>query len=518
MLKQRHPVFFELPAGLSTGNQLSPANPDDARFQTRSLWSNLKDYWPHRQPRRKVARLAGLLPRPGFHDLGMESRRAERFLAWPNLLDTNFGRRRPAAGYTRRFCRSGKQLISTFSCCLALSLPAEAAQLTDLHFTGYIRTGVGGNSKGGTQSCFQLPGAHSKYRLGNECEQWSELALEQGIKFTDGSTLSAMVMGGFYNPYGHTPKFKDSNEHGGGRSRIQQMFIKWANMPILNGGNFWLGRRYYKRNDIHMTDFYYWNQSATGFGIDEVPIGYLRYSYVFSRKDNYDQEPYINRHDFNVAGFKTNPGGEVEVGLSYIQKPDSSNSHNGWAISAQHKQLDVLGTGTNTFALQYGRGPGTGLGYTGDPTLGESNKSWRLVEHMVWQITPRFSGQLQVVYQKDIRTDGDDQRWLSTGIRPIYAFTEHFKLQGEIGRDQIKAPDGTRKLTKFTIAPTWAFGGMDFWARPELRLYYTYASWNKAAQRAADVSHPDTALSSTGEFGTDRHGSNFGVQFEYWWK
>ncbi|MCY1511545.1 Maltoporin [compost metagenome] len=82
----------------------------------------------------------------------------------------------------------------------------------------------------------------------------------------------------------------------------------------------------------------------------------------------------------------------------------------------------------------------------------------------------------------------------------------------------MEAPGGTRKLTKFTIAPTWSPAGPGFWERPEIRLYYTYASWNEAAQRAASQLSAGSALSDTGAFGDALHGSNFGVQLEYWWK
>lgn len=51
-----------------------------------------------------------------------------------------------------------------------------------------------------------------------------------------------------------------------------------------------------------------------------------------------------------------------------------------------------------------------------------------------------------------------------------------------------------------------------------IRLYYTYAQWNEAAQRAANEFNPGSALSDTGSFGNALHGSNFGVQVEYWWK
>ncbi|MNF71650.1 Maltoporin precursor [compost metagenome] len=391
----------------------------------------------------------------------------------------------------------------------AVSGPAQAVE-----FTGYVRAGAGGADEGGTQSCFQLPGAQSKYRLGNECEQYMELDLRQDlVKLDDGSTISVEGMAQLYNEYGHTPEFTGDY----GFARMNQMYAEWSDMPLLNGGSLWAGRRFYKRNDIHISDFYYWNQSATGFGLDEVKIGDLKYSYVFSRKDSYFQDPYINRHDFNVGGLQSNPGGEVEVGVSYIDKPDSTDAHSGWAVSAQHKQQAFLG-GVNTFALQYGRGPGTGLGYTGDPTLDSGNRSWRVVEFFDWQMTPRFGGQFEVVYQKDTRPDGADQDWLSVGVRPVYALNEQFKLVVELGHDQVDAPDGTRKLSKFTVAPTWSPAGPGFWQRPELRVYYTYASWNEAAQRAASQMAAGSALSDSGAFGDALHGSNFGVQLEYWWK
>ncbi len=395
--------------------------------------------------------------------------------------------------------------------CVALMLPLPSHAL---EFTGYLRTGVGGADGGGTQSCFQLPGAPAKYRLGNECEQLAELDLRQDLfKPGDGSTISAEGMAQLFNDYGHSPEF--SGEHG--YSRMVQLYAEWSDMPALGGGSFWAGRRYYKRKDIHISDFFYWNQSATGFGLDSVAIGDLKYSYVFSRKDNVFQDPYINRHDFNVAGFQTNPGGELELGVSYLDKPDSTDAHSGWSVHGQHKQKPFLG-GLNTFVLQYGRGPGTALGFTGDPTLDNSNQSWRVVEFFDWQVTPHFGGQFEIVYQKDKRTDGDDQNWLSVGVRPVYAFTDQFKLITELGRDQVEAPGGTRKLTKFTVAPTWSPAGPGFWQRPELRFYYTYARWNEAAQRAASQLAAGSALSDTGAFGDALHGSNFGVQLEYWWK
>ena len=399
--------------------------------------------------------------------------------------------------------------ICIASLCLLAPLSANA-----LEFAGYLRSGVGNSLNGGKQSCFKLPGAEAKYRLGNECEQYAELELRQDVySFDDGSVLSVDGMASLYNKYDRQLTFQGDN----GSARLPQLYAQWSNLPGLNGGSLWAGRRYYKRNDIHISDFYYWNQSATGAGIEDVLIGGLKYSYALSRKDNLYQENYVTRHDFNVAGFNTNPGGELELGLSYLDKPERTDAHSGWAITAQHVQSDFLG-GKNKFAVQYGEGSGTGLGYTGDFRLDNSSKRYRIVEFFDWQVTPRFGGQVEAVYQKDFRPDGGNQEWLSLGVRPTYAISEQFKLVTELGHDQVKAADGTRKLSKFTFAPTWSPKGPGFWTRPEVRLYYTYASWNAAAQRAANEFDAGSALSDSGAFGSARHGSNAGLQVEYWWK
>ena len=399
--------------------------------------------------------------------------------------------------------------ICIASLCLLAPLSASA-----LEFAGYLRSGVGNSLNGGKQSCFKLPGAEAKYRLGNECEQYAELELRQDVySFDDGSVLSVDGMASLYNQYDRQLTFQGDN----GAARLPQLYAQWSSLPSLNGGSLWAGRRYYKRNDIHISDFYYWNQSATGAGVEDVLIGGLKYSYALSRKDNLYQENYVTRHDFNVAGFNTNPGGELELGLSYLDKPERTDAHSGWAITAQHVQSEFLG-GKNKFAVQYGEGSGTGLGYTGDFRLDNSSKRYRVVEFFDWQVTPRFGGQIEAVYQKDFRPDGGNQEWLSLGVRPAYAISEQFKLVTELGHDQVKAADGTRKLSKFTFAPTWSPKGPGFWTRPEVRLYYTYASWNAAAQRAANELDAGSALSDTGAFGTARHGSNAGLQVEYWWE
>ena len=285
-------------------------------------------------------------------------------------------------------------------------------------------------------------------------------------------------------------------------------------MPALYNGSLWAGRRFYKRNDIHISDFY-WNQSATGAGVEDMEIGGLKYSYAFSRKDSVFQKDYVTRHDFNVGGFDSNPGGELEFGLSYLDKPSRDDANSGWAVTVQHVQSDFLG-GKNTLALQYGEGPGTGLGYTGDVTLDNSAKSWRVVEYFDWQLTPASAASSRWSTRKTSATTA--ATGLVVGGRASGLCVQRAVQARRRGRSR---PDRCHRwhaqVEQVHHRADRSPAGPGFWARPEFRLYYTYASWNDAAQRAANVMAEGSALSDTGAFGNARHGSNFGVQVEHWW-
>ena len=89
-----------------------------------------------------------------------------------------------------------------------LLIPAANA----LETTGYFRTGLGDSSGSDSMRCFKLQGAQSKYRLGNECEQYGELALKQNVfNLDDGSAIGVYGMGSFFNKYDRTPTFNGDN-------------------------------------------------------------------------------------------------------------------------------------------------------------------------------------------------------------------------------------------------------------------------------------------------------------------
>ncbi len=109
----------------------------------------------------------------------------------------------------------------------------------------------------------------------------------------------------------------------------------------------------------------------------------------------------------------------------------------------------------------------------------------RLLDVLTIQPTDWLSTQVALVWQRDKNNSPSAGDWYSAGTRVSLAFTEHAKLLGEVGHDRLRPKNGAddRMLTKVTGAIAIA-AAKGFWARPELRLFYTWALWNKTAAGA----------------------------------
>jgi maltoporin len=401
----------------------------------------------------------------------------------------------------------------------AVATPAPTPAPTpppSFQFFPYFRSTLA-NAEGGRRARpFILPGAPAKYRLGNEPEHYGEFTFIGNHTLNNGMTLSAVTMVALNGQVNRFPFLADIDKSS--NRSFAQAYVQATNVPGLEGARLWAGRIYYRRVDIHINDFFYWNPSGQGVGIENLKLGRLRYSYAFFDKEagvQGDRPDLSDRHDFQVSGITTNANGELQLGLSYVQGK-GSGSHNGWSLTAQHRQSKVLG-GTFRSAVQYGVGPGSGYAglaaQAGDITQDSSSRSFRVINLLTRESSPHFNTQVAAVYQHNRRTSDNVQEWISLGARPVYAFSDHFKLALEVGHDLVKPYTGdTRTLTKITLAPILS-KGRGFYDRPELRFFVTYARWNEAAQDAADVG---SALSTTGPYGNDRDGLTFGVHLEWW--
>jgi len=429
---------------------------------------------------------------------------------------------------------------------------AEASrkpQFGDLSTHGYFRGGFGASNQKGRQTCFALPlegGLLSKYRLGNECEVWAEMELSTVVYAgADGSVGSLHFGPTAFIPtsyIGYSPTGVTSSDLGspstGATVAFPNLYADIKGIPWLYGGTAWIGTRYYKRESIYISDFFYWNPSGVGGGIEDINLSKdLRLSYgAFAVDGQPNGSPQLPmrvdlgiRNDVQLRGIKFYESGEFQLGFQYIAdwsgtKDDNSgqplerHTNGGWGVTLQHVQK-LLG-GENKFALQYGKGGGTGFGtlsrfYYPDFSLYFSPAEYRFraVDVLTIQPTAWLGAQVGLVYQHDdLGNSGQKTDWYSAGTRLSWGFTEHAKLLGEVGYDRVKKSNGSdpQWLAKFTVAPALA-AARGFWARPELRLFYTWAMWNETARGATIDSgrlYTTSLLLS---------GATFGLQAEAMW-
>jgi maltoporin len=454
--------------------------------------------------------------------------------------------------------------------------PVAKPKVGDLTTHGYFRGGFGANiSQKGRMTCFKLAldgGILSKYRLGNECEVWGELDLTSVVYAgEDGTVANLHFMPVAFIPtsyIGYSPTGVTSSDLGsantGATVAFPNLYVDLKGISWLFGGTPWVGTRYYKRESVYISDFFYWNPSGVGAGIEDVNVGQLldkigyssdflkelRFSYAAFAVDGQpkssppDAVTHIAppalpaqmdlgiRNDVQLRGIRPYQGGEFQIGFQYIadysnDKDDKGNpiTHGGWGITVRHVQ-DVLG-GDNKLVFQYGKSGGTGFG-----TLGRfyypdfsiyylpNESRLRILDVLTIQPNDWLGTQLVGVYQRDNTGTGKTDaltEWYSAGTRVSVALVEHAKLLGEVGFDRVKKHNGAdpQWLAKITGALAIA-GAKGFWGRPELRLFYTYAQWSKAAAIATvDSGQVYTSPDDNGAYKLS--GSIAGLQAEAMW-
>ncbi len=156
------------------------------------------------------------------------------------------------------------------------------------------------------------------------------------------------------------PAFREANVQG-------KNLIEW-----LPGSTIWAGKRFYQRHDVHMIDFYYWDISGPGAGIENIDLGFGKLSlaatrsteaggsYTFSSQNIYDEvkDTANDVFDVRLAGLQTNPDGVLELGVDYGRanttdgyKLADGASKDGWMFTAEHTQSMLKGY--NKFVVQY---------------------------------------------------------------------------------------------------------------------------------------------------------------------
>ncbi len=407
------------------------------------------------------------------------------------------------------------KMVPIAAAIVGMGLAASSAMALEFH--GYLRSGIGWSDKNGGQTCVTLPGVpgNGNFRLGNECQTYSEVQFDQNlydgkdqVKF-DYHIMAALVAN-------QNQDFENLSQNGN-QIALRQNWVEAKNLPFLNGGSAWIGKRYYQRHDVHINDFFYWDASGPGAGIEKFKLGMgdTTASFAIFRSGGMNQGANPNnnattRIDARVHDINLGAAGSLELGLQFNNKDTNiANSKNGTAVTAEWS-LPLLGGVNKLFATS-----GTGSAnapYFAYPNNqpGNQDGSWGVQDSLQWQVSPEFSG-MAVIGHYDFK---NNYKWDFAGVRPVWHLTNYFKIQAEFGTNRVKVngESGSRQLDKFTIAPT-IVAGRGFWTRPELRFYYSYNKWNDAARdRWGGV-----AGGTGGPWGTGTSGSNYGFQVEAWW-
>lgn len=442
---------------------------------------------------------------------------------------------------------------------VAVAAGIMSVQAMAVDFHGYARSGIGWTGSGGEQQCFQATGAQSKYRLGNECETYAEIKLGQEVwKEGDKSfyfdTNVAYSVAQQNDWEGTDPAFREANVQG-------KNLIEW-----LPGSTIWAGKRFYQRHDVHMIDFYYWDISGPGAGIENIDLGFGKLSlaatrsqeaggsYAFSSQNIYDRTKDTANDVFDVrlAQMATNPDGMLELGVDYGRANTTDDysladgaSKDGWMFTAEHTQSMLKGY--NKFVVQYAtdsmttQGKGLNQGSYGsstttieDPVTGvktnyannvvNNNGSLvRILDHGAISLGDKWDLMYVGMYQ-NLDMDNDlGTEWYTVGIRPMYKWTPIMSTLMEVGYDNVKSQQtGDRNSQyKITLAQQWQAGD-SIWSRPAIRVFATYAKWDEEwgyVKNGNNVSKYAAATNS-GISTTSRGDSDewsFGAQMEIWW-
>ena len=440
------------------------------------------------------------------------------------------------------------------------ALASQAAFAVDFH--GYFRSGVGVSGDGDMVKY----NVNKVGRLGNENDTYGEVQLGQEVFNKDGKTfyvdsMFAMASNGSndWEGTGTVCNFDAKQCNGDSDFALRQFNVQAKGLlGFAPEATLWAGKRYYQRHDVHISDFYYWNISGAGAGIEGIQAGPGKISFAWVRNDrsaadvfgqytktgvnkkpvldangnptgNYVEDPtYTKNEDVNVntldlryAGIPLWSEASLELGVDYAlvnepeaQKPlKNDNMKHGVMLTAELTQ-GILG-GFNKTVRQYGtEGYSKTMAFYGDGSwYGAEAKDgadgFRIINWGVVPMGNNFEMGHQLVYGVGNEMwDGNDKvEAMSAVVRPMYKWDDFNKtiFEGGYFKDKTKSTNGTSvddSGYKLTLAQAWS-AGSSFWARPEIRVFASYLA-NDEDQKVF-------------ESGTSKDTYQVGVQAEAWW-
>ncbi|MDX7999271.1 maltoporin [Xenorhabdus sp. Reich] len=413
--------------------------------------------------------------------------------------------------------------ILSLSLAMITGLLSMQAAAVDFH--GYARSGIGWTGSGGEQKCAQATGAQSKYRLGNECETYAELKLGQEL-WKDGDKR-------FYFDTNLAYSVSQQKDWEDTKPGFREVNVKADNIiDWLPGSTLWAGKRFYQRHDVHMIDFYYWDISGPGAGLENIDLGFGKFSLAVTRNTEeggsfgWERKAIPTSNDvfdIRLANLPVNAGGTLELGIDYGRanarkgyQLDKRASKDGVMLTAEHTQ-SMLG-GFNKFVLQYATDAmaSNNNGRSEGASINNDGHMLRILNHGAISLTNKWDLMYVAMYQDIDHDNNNGSTWYTVGIRPMYKWTPIMSTLMEVGYDNVKSQrtKESNNQYKITLAQQWQAGD-SIWSRPAIRLFATYAKWDEKWGYDNGVAYRDTSARQFSRGNSDD--VIFGAQFEAWW-
>ncbi|HDY7992874.1 TPA: maltoporin LamB [Vibrio vulnificus] len=388
---------------------------------------------------------------------------------------------------------------------------------SDTSYFGYIRSGIGMSGNNGQDVQFHK---NQLGRLGNENDTYGEWGIKNEVYNQNGVSFDVESMAAIYT----------DGSTGWETSKDEDFTVALPQIDVQAKGiiksapeaTLWAGKRYYQRHNVDLADFYYWNISGAGAGVEgiQTEAGKLSVAWIRTDRDkvidkgNNSGVLNVNVLDARLAEIPLWRNASLEVGGDYAIANESSSYEgdvkNGFLFNVELTQN--FSFGNNKTVFQYGtEGYGKTISDYGDGSWygaeAESGAAaYRVINWGVIQIADRWEMGHQLVWSSS--TDDIDAgqtkdiSYFSSVVRPVYKWDENMKTLFEVGYFNRNVGDGSEESgSKITVAQAWT-AGLSYWARPEIRLYASYF----------------TDFDNTDALGAGKDSEfNLGVQAEVWW-
>ena len=438
------------------------------------------------------------------------------------------------------------------SAAVALALSSVAASAVDFH--GYFRAGAQASTQGGEVYCLGNGNiGHKVGRLGDECDTYAELTLNQEVYNKANNKWTVNTLVGYGTAEGNRDLQGDSWQGVGGTGpwNGQRLSIRelWTGYQTDAGYQIWAGKRYYQRKDIHLLDLYYLNDSGYGAGIEGIDVGMGNLAFAVTKWANDGTSDYnrnVYKLDARWNGIPVGPLGNLDASVIYAlpfisEQQEANAAGNARANRANSGALVTLDLNTavnsdsvnlmNHFVVQYGT---NGFGYIGQngnhagdnytPDLDDTGV--RVIDWGTLDAGNFGLGYSLIWAHVD---NGDDHKaagatwttersgWIySIVLRPEYKWTEFTRTTLELGYSAQKTNGNVADVKyedpdvyKVTLAQQFT-PGKGFWTRPAIRFYVSYIGGDEFAEGWA------VGYKNKNKDG-DEHQITVGTQVEAWW-